>query len=314
MDTRREGRLELSANRKICSVIKQAEAGPVAVRNIGIYYYPADANSFGITSGETCPGKTGYCEVDCYADDCRLFSGTPQKLARNLELLRQQESLDGIIDMLRGLMSDYSEQADKLDIKKRVFRIHWSGDFFSNDYARAWRKVMQENPDIRFLVYTRSFCEDVNVLPILTGIDNLELYLSVDKYNVDVAAGAIKSSPDARVSYLVDYQEEADDLRIRMGRDDGHRAYACPEVMLGRDGNRVLPLISEKGGACSVCRYCLVNRGPNFDVVFVKTGLKHKDQDELPFEELPYIEKPAAKPTRISKKIGSVALQQDTLF
>jgi hypothetical protein len=314
MDTKREG-LELSANRKVTSISKVGIAGADDVRDEGLYYYPLEPNSFGLPCGETCPGSTGYCQTDCYADDLRLRHSTRKKLARNLELLRQQENLAGITFLVRGLVAEYNRRANLRDIdpNKRRFRIHWSGDFHSIDYTQAWRTVMKENPGIHFLTYTRSFGPEVNVLPILDGVDNLELFISVDKYNVDLASEAIKESPNTRVSYLVDYLEEVEELRAKMGRTEGFKSYACPEVMRKKDGSRMLPLISEKGGACSVCQYCMVRRGNNYDVVFVKTGQKQRNQYLLPYEEQLQIIKPERQ-VKVTQEIGAVALQHETLF
>jgi len=279
--------LELSYVTKITSVARKAVAKGNSVRPDGEYFVAKEPNSFGIPAVDTCPGKTECCEQDCYAIEAEQRTATHEKLQHNYEALLNADTAEGQTEVIRGLISKYSVQADKLGIPKlaaseigeketkRRFRIHWSGDFYSPEYAQAWRNVIEENPDIQFFVYTRSFQPDVNVVPILSGIDNLDLFLSVDKDNVDRAFEVLAENSDVRVAYLVDYYEDAEELRAKLGRtkDMGFREFACPENMRHATGARKLPVVSEKGGACSRCTYC-IGKPDNWDVTFVKTGLE----------------------------------------
>lgn len=72
---------------------------------------------------------------------------------RNRDLLKKFEGdPEGMVDLiLRSL--DFYERTKK---KIRLFRIHDSGDFFSQEYFDAWVKVAQTRPDILFYAYTTS--------------------------------------------------------------------------------------------------------------------------------------------------------------
>jgi len=41
--------------------------------------------------------------------------------------------------------------------RPELFRIHSSGDFFSVEYARMWRRLAKKHPETRFLAFTKQF-------------------------------------------------------------------------------------------------------------------------------------------------------------
>lgn len=307
--------LELSCVQKVTSLARSyTPNADTTVRNPqNDYFVAVEPNSFGLPSVDTCPGRTGECEKDCYAIDAEYRSATHEKLVYNKEVLEAAKTVGEKAGLLRNLVAGYKTEADRLGIAEDAqrFRIHWSGDFPTEDDAEAWRTVITENPGIDFWVYTRSFTPEVNVVPILAGIENLDLFMSVDIENIDRAFEVLAENPDVRVAYLVDYYEDVEELRKKLGRTDGYRALACPENMRNEEtGERKLPLVSEKGGACARCTYC-IDKKDTWDVVFVKRGLKLRGQQLL----VPYVDsvpieiKP--KPKKIEEKaefVGTLAL------
>lgn len=278
-------KLLLTKAQKLASIIRTANAGDDVKKRPpgGIYHVAHEPNSFGLPSVNTCPGKTAYCEQDCYAISAERRSATHRKLLANYDTLIAAETVEDKVELLSDMIDEYKASADKIGVKpeNRRFRIHWSGDFYSVEYAEAWRITIEKNPDLKFWVYTRSFTPDVNVVPTLAGIKNLDLFLSVDQDNVDAAVPVVEQNPEVRIAYLVDYSEDAETMREKLGRTGSEfRAMACPENMRDERGNRKLALVSEKGGACARCAYCINNRD-NWDVVFVKKGRKFKPQQEL---------------------------------
>lgn len=175
-------------------------------------------NSFGLPARVTCPGATTFCE-SCYA-----------------------MLLDEMLDRYHG-------EADRrnLTAAERIFRIHWDGDFYSLDYARAWASVIADYPDTQFWAYTRSFTDAVNVVPVLAGITNLTLYLSVDADNAD-AAHQVATEHDVMLAYCTaDYQTG------RALAAPGRQApVPCPE----NDARKKIPLMTDGVGACVTCQLC----------------------------------------------------------
>jgi hypothetical protein len=210
------------------------------------------ANAFGLPAGKAyaCPGATTFCERICYAGKLeKIYSGVKNVLTSNFEQLLYADYLDGIDGMsylLSQMVREFVADCDRKGAPKS-FRIHWDGDFFSRDYAYAWREVIEYYPDVTFWVYTRSFF----VTDILAGIPNLTLYLSADRDNRNVANKQAEIYP-VHIATVADTFEEA---RLTTDR----KAYACPE-----NGKRI-PLISEKGSACIRCGICVDGRG---DVLF----------------------------------------------
>lgn len=65
---------------------------------------------------------------------------------RNLELLQKAKTVQGMADLIQSsfpLFIDY-------------VRIHPSGDFFSENYFKAWLNVAINNPKVVFYAYTKS--------------------------------------------------------------------------------------------------------------------------------------------------------------
>lgn len=216
------------------------------------------ANAFGIPAGVSCPGMTSFCEKICYARKLeRIYKGVSKNVIANFETLLYADYLDGI-DGMEQLIFDMIHEFDaECERKgaKRLFRIHWDGDFFSREYAAAWHNVIQVFPDIEFWVYTRSFTDDMFVIDILANLDNLALYLSADEVNIDTANKVAAEYPSVRIATVANTFAEAKETII----DTARRTYPCPE-----NGKRI-PLISDKGSACARCGICITGRG---DVLF----------------------------------------------
>jgi len=130
--------------------------------------------AFGLLPHITCPGRTEFCK-DCYVKTTYRYKNVPRLLARNTALLFELQKKKDWAGMDRSLedMVRHSKGA-----KLGFFRIHWSGDFFSQDYLASWFRVIEKFPTVKFWVYTRSFHLDFSKKP-----GNLTIYASTDQYN-----------------------------------------------------------------------------------------------------------------------------------
>lgn len=199
----------------------------------------AIANTFGLPSGKqySCPGATSICEKICYAGRIeKVYSSVREVLLHNWNLLKDAD-LETMANLLDDMIASFRLEAKGEDIEP-IFRIHWDGDFFSDDYAKAWRAVILLNPDIKFWVYTRV----PSAARILRDIPNLSLYFSTDNENWESAPEGVK------VAYLADTFSQAKQAMLAI---TGKPGASCPEQL------KRIPLISEKGGACAVCRLCV---------------------------------------------------------
>lgn len=212
---------------------------------------PTIANTFGLPAGKSysCPNATSICSKVCYAGKLeKVYKGVRNVLMNNWDLLKDADH-DTMEALLTDMINDFKADCEKRNAEK-LFRIHWDGDFFSDEYAFAWKHVILNNPDIQFWVYTRV----PSAANILKGIDNLSLYFSTDNENMD-SAKELKEK-GIRLAYLAD--------NFAMGQATmkeliGKPGAKCPE------NKKAIPLISQNGSACVSCSLCVFNKA---DIVF----------------------------------------------
>ena len=215
----------------------------------------AIANTFGLPAGKaySCPGATSVCESVCYAGKLeKLFKGVKVNLLHNWDLLKD-EDLQGMYTLLSEMIAEFKADCIKKDAPM-LFRIHWDGDFFNDDYTNAWRMVIEEQPDIQFWVYTRV----KSAALILKDIPNLSLYFSTDSENVKVGVD-LKINNGVRLAYLAkNFAIGQADMKEMIGKPGAK----CPE------NNKQIPLISNAGSACVSCSLCVYSKA---DIVFSAT-------------------------------------------
>ena len=213
------------------------------------------ANTFGLPSGKaySCPMATSVCETICYAGKLeKVFKGVRNTLLHNWELLREADYLT-MYNLIHEMITEFVKDCDKRNADK-LFRIHWDGDFFSEEYAEAWRDVICDFPDVQFWAYTRSSF----AVPILKDIPNLGFYFSTDEANKDLAM-ELKAEHGVKLAYLAKtFQIGKDDFKAIQEK----AAVPCPE------NNKKLPMISVNGSACVTCSQCVFARN---DILFSAT-------------------------------------------
>lgn len=205
------------------------------------------ANTFGLPAGKaySCPGATSVCESVCYAGKLEnLFKGVKANLLHNWELLRNADS-EIMVNLLTDMINDFTIDCEKKNAKK-LFRIHWDGDFFNDTYTYAWKTVIENNSEIQFWVYTRVKESAI----ILKDISNLSLYYSTDDDNADTGA-ELKTVHAIRLAYL---GKTFAATESKMKELTGKVGAKCPE------NNKSIPLISTKGSACVSCGLCVFGK------------------------------------------------------
>lgn len=207
------------------------------------------ANAFGLLSGKanSCPGATSVCESVCYAGRIeKQYKNVHSVMSDNFDLIRSVD-LSGKISLLSAMIDEFRAECVKYDAPME-FRIHHDGDFYSLDYAIAWRRVIRANPDIQFWAYTRSH----RVVPMLANEPNLALYISVDRDNAEMSASMLRTFPRVRAAVLAETQAEAAIIMREIGRR--RPGASCPENV------KRIPLITSEGGACHSCQLCVVGK------------------------------------------------------
>ena len=208
---------------------------------------PNIANTFGLPAGKdySCPGQTPTCASVCYAGKLeKVYKGVRNTLLHNWELLKDA-TLTAQVTLLDEMILDFKADCEKRNAPK-LFRIHWDGDFFSSQYAKAWKEVIENNNDVQFWVYTRVKSAAI----ILKDIANLSLYYSSDDDNIETAT-ELKQVHKIKLAYLGKTFAATETV---MKEIIGKPGAKCPE------NNKQIPLISKAGSACVSCGLCVFNK------------------------------------------------------
>lgn len=201
-------------------------------------------------NGGTCPGATtgkggcldvrdGLKRQTCYmAKITMIYKAVGNVLQSNTEML-QGKSVDEMEAVCRETIEAFIKKSKGTDL---YFRLHYSGDFFSVEYAEAWARVVKAYPNVRFWVYTRSH----GMIDPLLGLDNITVFLSCDPSNYE----------DTKVIFEAKKEKYKNLGMAFMGNDapaqDENRWVRCPEIT-GKVKN------TNDAGACSKCRLCVDN-------------------------------------------------------
>ena len=208
---------------------------------------PTIANTFGLPAGKafSCPGATSICESVCYAGKLeKVYKGVRNVLMHNWNLLKDADH-DTMEALLMAMIEDFKKDCVKRNAEM-LFRIHWDGDFFNDEYAFAWKHVILNHPDVQFWVYTRV----KSAAEMLKDIENLSLYFSTDDENKEIGH-ELKRDKGIRLAYLGKTFAVTENVMKELTGKPGAK---CPENM------KSIPLISSSGSACVSCGLCVYGK------------------------------------------------------
>jgi hypothetical protein len=119
--------------------------------------------------------------------------------------------------LLAGKTMDQMKEliVTSLPSNANIIRVHVGGDFFNEDYFKAWLNTAKQFPSLIFYAYTKSLNFWVNNLKDIPG--NFKLNASFGgRHDAMITQHALKY---AKVVYTVD---EADKLGLEIDHDDTH--------------------------------------------------------------------------------------------
>jgi hypothetical protein len=131
-------------------------------------------------------------------------------------------------DLLRDVMYGNGNQAlllrDLIDMSlsmqppKELVRVHESGDFWTENYLKAWLMVAEQRPKQKFYAYTKSLGMWHNLKDLIPS----NFYLTAS-YGGTLDYMLLKY-PDVytRVAYVVYTEEEAAERGLKIDHDDSH--------------------------------------------------------------------------------------------
>lgn len=125
----------------------------------------------------TCPGATDAC-IGCYAQKGRFHFKMVQSVSmRNwvtFSFFERNYDIEGCSSLLLAVIPE----------KAPFFRIHESGDFYSQFSVDVWAKIAEMRPNTNFYFYTRSFKLDFSKIVKLANIVG---WASTDSFNISEA-------------------------------------------------------------------------------------------------------------------------------
>lgn len=151
---------------------------------------------FNIPAVITCPGRTAMCEHSCYA--LKAERNYPEVLpARNYNLEFTKSPL--FIGFMVKMIHEICKRPNYRKAEKVVFRIHESGDFYSEEYFIKWLAIANNCRDIKnlqFATYTKSF--DI--------LDNVFTAGNSIPENMTIRASVWADTPDKDLLVIAKYK------------------------------------------------------------------------------------------------------------
>lgn len=100
----------------------------------------------------TCPFKTDLCTKDCYAKKAENLYPTVKPCRTNNTIESTKP------DFVYNMTNTINYYINKKSIKGKTvyFRIHESGDFYSQTYYDKFVQIAKNCPTVQFLAYTKS--------------------------------------------------------------------------------------------------------------------------------------------------------------
>jgi hypothetical protein len=120
--------------------------GNSKLRNTLIFNTPAQL---------TCIMMSTLCKKECYAMKAQIQYPSARK--RRLLHFEASQKDNFVDEMNKEIESKRKRRTRSKERKFVYFRIHESGDFYSQDYLDKWVEIIKQNSDFKFLIYTKSW-------------------------------------------------------------------------------------------------------------------------------------------------------------
>jgi len=202
----------------------------------------SDIKIFNLPPVTTCPYAYECQKIyKCYAISLEEYR--PDFKANNkynFDLLRKHhKSVDKMTDLIDSSLP-----------KAKIIRIHSSGDYFNQNYLKAWINVARNNKNIIFYSYTTSIPFWINNLEEINSLKNFKLIASlgtrnqdhlIKKYNLQFSKVVYSENEAEKLGLEIDYderlaisQEKSFGLLIHGTQPKGHKSYKIKRLNLVR--------------------------------------------------------------------------------
>ena len=209
-------------------------------------------NTFGLNyglpeNGGTCPGatsgaggcldvRTGRKRETCYmAKIVQIYKAVGKVLDNNTQAVVGSTYEEQVL----VLSNTFQNFVDRNKKEHWFFRLFYSGDVFSEQFANALVESCSKFPEVKFWIYTRSH----DLAHILVQAPNLAVYLSIDPVNMKRGIATYESLKLTHNNIGMAH------LGIPRPEDTTEKFVGCPETY-GKVHN------TDARGACAACKLC----------------------------------------------------------
>ena len=208
----------------------------------------ADRTTGAITDLPQYTGVTTTQDYRCFAAMAEVRPTVREARWHNWDLLRETMCMNGNqVTLLRDLI-DFSLL---MQPAKDLVRIHESGDFWNENYMKAWIMVAKARPQQKFYAYTKSLGMWYNLRDFIPS----NFYLTAS--HGGTLDYLLPKYPDVytRVAHVVYTEEEACERGLEIDHDDSHCLGNKPFALLvhgsqraGSEASKALTQRKKQGG------------------------------------------------------------------
>lgn len=207
--------------------------------------------TFNLPRKLACPGRTDICARGCYqaiSEEMLKEKGRDSQVLYSRKLnwfLAEQD------DFVESILKEIMRRKPKAD-QRIIFRIHASGDFYSEEYLKKWMKIALitklKNKNYDFVAYTKSYSELNNVLSNQAGL--WKLYQ--EAYNaakIAIPQEKELSLADFNLNIIASYMDDTEEEKKRIAEK-----WNLPVYFVTEDNS--LELTDCEADPCSECLKC----------------------------------------------------------
>ena len=207
--------------------------------------------TFNLPRKLACPGRTDICARGCYqaiSEEMLKEKGRDSQVLYSRKLnwfLAEQD------DFVERILKEIMRRKPKAD-QRIIFRIHASGDFYSEEYLKKWMKIALitklKNKNYDFVAYTKSYSELNNVLSNQAGL--WKLYQ--ETYNaakIAIPQEKELSLADFNLNIIASYMDDTEEEKKRIAEK-----WNLPVYFVTEDNS--LELTDCEADPCSECLKC----------------------------------------------------------
>ena len=187
-------------------------------------------------------------EYRCFAAMAEVRPNVREARWHNWDLIRETIHANGNQALL---LRDLIDLSLTMQPPKELVRVHESGDFWTENYMKAWLMVATQRPKQKFYAYTKSLGMWLNLKDIIPS----NFYLTASYGGTLDYLIPKHQDVFQRIAYVVYTEQEAAERGLEIDHDDSHCLGDKPFALLvhgsqraGTDASKALSQRKKEGG------------------------------------------------------------------